>query len=113
MTAMGQEGPLPSQAPTDCCPFRKRSLAGVCAYSRENPGPGGRGGANGGGARPNSLRNMVRLNLAAYLGKIPADAKGWGRNSGAALPNCPAKYGSPQSRPLGENPRPAEGVGRK
>ena len=67
----------------------------------------------GGGARPNSLRNMVRLNLAAYLGKIPADAKGWGRNSGADLPNCPAKYGSPQSRPLGENPRPAEEAGRK
>jgi len=49
----------------------------------------------GGGARPNSLRNMVRLNLAAYLGKIPTDAKGWGRNSGAALPNCPAKYSPP------------------
>src|SRR6516165_12687593 len=53
-SAVGQEVPLPSQAPTDCCPFRKRSLAGVCAYSRENPGPGGRGGANG-GRRPSKL----------------------------------------------------------
>src|SRR6516165_9445848 len=53
-SAVGQEVPLPSQAPTDCCPFRKRSLAGVCAYSRENPGPGGRGSANG-GRRPSKL----------------------------------------------------------
>ena len=52
---MGHEVPLPSQAPTDCCQFRKRSLAGVYAYSGKIQGQaGGMARKIGAGARPNS-----------------------------------------------------------
>src|SRR6516225_6543551 len=94
-SAVGQEVPLPSQAPTDCCPFRKRSLAGVCAYSRENPGPGGRGSANG-GRRPSKLPakygppqsrrllSLLRTDSLPFVSKIY-----WPENADDAIMDAP------------------------
>jgi hypothetical protein len=61
-----------------------------------------------------SVSKAVLGRRLRLLRENPGQAGGVARKMGGGRPSkLPAKYGLPQSLPLGENPRPAEGVGRK